>query len=182
MQGAQQVRAGPHGGHALLLFIAPPSHEELERRLRGRGTETEERVQRRLANAHAELAAAEATGFADAVIVNDNLEAAYLRFEAAIAAHVPDLITAPADNAATSGSAPAAQASPPASGAGTSAAMEAAAAAATAPPREEQAAGTKEYLRATVVPAVEAALLAVAAARPDDPLQFVIDHLQTSKL
>ena len=42
---------------AAYIFIAPPSVAELERRLRGRGTEAEEMIATRLANARAELAA-----------------------------------------------------------------------------------------------------------------------------
>lgn len=183
------MRAGPHGAHALLLFIAPPSLEELERRLRGRATETEERVQRRLANAHAELAASEEVGFADAVIVNDDLDAAYRRLEVAIAGHVPHLVPA-ADRAAPeagdSGPGPSADAAsaatPPPADAGPSAGSSAATGPSSSAATAEEPVGTKEYLRATVVPAVEAALLAVAASRPDDPLQFVIEHLQSSKL
>merc|ERR1712185_298990 len=41
---------------ARFLFVAPPKFEELEKRLRGRGTETEEKVQLRLKNARSELA------------------------------------------------------------------------------------------------------------------------------
>ena len=41
---------------AYFLFIMPPSMEELERRLRGRGTESEEAIQKRLVNAKGELA------------------------------------------------------------------------------------------------------------------------------
>jgi len=44
---------------ALMVFIMPPSLEELERRLRGRGTETEEAIQRRLARAKEEIPEAE---------------------------------------------------------------------------------------------------------------------------
>lgn len=58
---------------AKLVFIAPPSIEELERRLRGRGTETEEVIAQRLANAKGEM---EATKDYDFVIVNDDLERA----------------------------------------------------------------------------------------------------------
>jgi len=53
-----------------LLFIAPPSLEELERRLRNRGTETPEQIQRRLARAALEMDYR--TQF-DAIIVNDDL-------------------------------------------------------------------------------------------------------------
>lgn len=54
-----QVRGSVLGPSALLLFVAPPSMEELERRLRGRGTEEEDKVLKRLAGAKAELARAE---------------------------------------------------------------------------------------------------------------------------
>ena len=48
-----QVRAS--GLKAIFVFVAPPSGEELERRLRGRGTESDEQVQARLAAAKQEL-------------------------------------------------------------------------------------------------------------------------------
>jgi guanylate kinase len=56
-----------------VVFLAPPNVAELERRLRGRGTETEESVQRRLAIAQTELAAEPEC---DLVIVNDDVQAA----------------------------------------------------------------------------------------------------------
>jgi guanylate kinase len=55
LQGARQVRqAMPE---ALLVFLAPPSWEELVRRLTGRGTESPDVIERRLAKARIELAA-----------------------------------------------------------------------------------------------------------------------------
>ena len=68
IQGARQVRASEPG--ARLVFLAPPSWEELVRRLEGRGTEDEEERQRRLATARVELAAAEEF---DHVIVNEDV-------------------------------------------------------------------------------------------------------------
>ena len=62
---------------ALFVFIAPPSMEELEKRLRGRGTEKEESIQKRLANAAGEMAKTEVTGFFHLVIINDDLDRAY---------------------------------------------------------------------------------------------------------
>jgi len=59
------------------LFIAPPSHEELEKRLRGRGTESEESVQKRLANAMHEIMHLSKPGAVHHTIVNDDLEQAY---------------------------------------------------------------------------------------------------------
>ncbi|MGW4639706.1 guanylate kinase [Sphaerisporangium sp. NPDC004334] len=55
LQGARQVRESMP--EALLVFLAPPSWEELESRLRGRGTEPEDVIERRLAAGRVELAA-----------------------------------------------------------------------------------------------------------------------------
>jgi guanylate kinase len=55
LQGARQVRAA--APDALLVFLAPPSWDELVRRLSGRGTEPLDVIQRRLAVARVELAA-----------------------------------------------------------------------------------------------------------------------------
>jgi len=55
VQGARQVRRMMPD--ALLVFLKPPSWEELERRLRGRGTEPQEVIDQRLATAQIELAA-----------------------------------------------------------------------------------------------------------------------------
>ena len=55
LQGARQVRAAMP--EAQLVFLAPPSVEELQRRLVGRGTDDEETIRRRLAHADEELAA-----------------------------------------------------------------------------------------------------------------------------
>ncbi len=63
---------------AIQLFLAPPSVDELEKRIRGRGTEAEEAIQRRLKRAQEELAAQ--TEF-DAVIINDDLETALAELE-----------------------------------------------------------------------------------------------------
>ncbi len=58
---------------ALSVFLAPPSWADLERRLVGRGTESPEVMQRRLATARAELAAQDDF---DVVVVNRELESA----------------------------------------------------------------------------------------------------------
>lgn len=71
VQGALQVRDKFPG--ARLVFIAPPSFEELERRLRGRATDADDVIARRLANARGEMDAAEQY---DLVIVNDDLDVA----------------------------------------------------------------------------------------------------------
>ncbi|KXH68444.1 guanylate kinase, partial [Colletotrichum salicis] len=66
---------------ARYVFIAPPSEQELEKRLRGRGTEKEESVQKRLAQAKLELAYSNTPGVHDLIIVNDDLEKAYKTLE-----------------------------------------------------------------------------------------------------
>ena len=76
LEGARQVRNSLPD--AIQIFLAPPSVEELEKRIRGRGTEAEEAIQRRLKRAQEELAAQ--TEF-DAVIVNDDLETALAALE-----------------------------------------------------------------------------------------------------
>lgn len=68
LQGARQVRASLP--QARLVFIAPPSWDELVARLVGRGTETDEQRARRLSTAKDELAAADEF---DHIIVNDDL-------------------------------------------------------------------------------------------------------------
>lgn len=62
-----------YGDNALALFIMPPSHEELERRLRNRATDDEETVRRRLDKAEYEMSFAPRY---DITVVNDNLDTA----------------------------------------------------------------------------------------------------------
>jgi len=76
LEGARQVRRS--FPEAFQIFLAPPSFEELERRIRGRGTESEESIQKRLDRARAELAAQQEF---DAVVVNDDLETALAELE-----------------------------------------------------------------------------------------------------
>ena len=58
------------------ILILPPSEEELERRLRGRGTDSEEVIQLRLENAKKEMEFAKTKGKYEFTIVNDDLEKA----------------------------------------------------------------------------------------------------------
>jgi len=81
VQGALQVRASDPD--ALLVLLVPPTLAELERRLRSRGTETEEALARRLAVAETELGHADRF---DAVVVNDDLGTAVAAVAARIAA------------------------------------------------------------------------------------------------
>jgi guanylate kinase len=71
VQGAATLRAS--SVPALYVFVAPPSDAELERRLRGRGTDSQEAIARRLATARAELSR---RGEYDTVVINDDLDRA----------------------------------------------------------------------------------------------------------
>lgn len=64
--------------NARFLFLSPPSLEELERRLRGRGTETEDSLKRRMAQATNELEFSRQPGSHDKIVVNEDLESAYV--------------------------------------------------------------------------------------------------------
>lgn len=81
VQGAVQVRE--LDPDALLVFLAPPSRDELERRLRSRGTEDEAAILERMTEADRELAAADQF---DLVVVNDDVTRASERIIQAIAA------------------------------------------------------------------------------------------------
>jgi guanylate kinase len=71
VKGAEQVRAKVPD--AVLIFLAPPSMAELEGRLRGRGTEDDDRIARRLETAAWEITQQDRF---DHVVVNDDVERA----------------------------------------------------------------------------------------------------------
>ena len=71
VQGVDDLRG--QARDALYIFVDAPSFEELERRLRSRGGDTEETIEARLQAARIEL---ETTGLFDRVLVNDDIERA----------------------------------------------------------------------------------------------------------
>jgi len=71
-----------YGDEALAVFVQPPSVEELRKRLKGRETETDEKIQMRIAKAEHELSFASEF---DVVLINDNLEVAFAEAEKIIA-------------------------------------------------------------------------------------------------
>jgi len=81
VQGAATVRE--RMPEAVLVFLAPPSNEELARRLRARHTEGEEDLARRLAAAQGEM---DEAGWFDHVVVNDDVD----RAAAEVAAIIDD--------------------------------------------------------------------------------------------
>jgi guanylate kinase len=74
VQGALQVKQSMPD--AFMIFVLPPGDEELLKRLRRRGRDAEEAIQRRFAEAKREIETARRSGAYDAFIVNDDLERA----------------------------------------------------------------------------------------------------------
>jgi guanylate kinase len=82
VQGGQSIqRRYPE---AVLVFVLPPSMEELERRLRDRGTESEDAIRRRMLAARSELE--HGTRAYDYLVVNDSVDRAYADLEAIVTA------------------------------------------------------------------------------------------------
>jgi guanylate kinase len=79
LEGARQIEQTFPA--ALRIFILPPSWTELERRLRGRGQDSQEAIARRLKRAQQEM---DASGEFNLQIINDDLQEALNRIEAAI--------------------------------------------------------------------------------------------------
>lgn len=72
VQGAKALKANLGFGNT--VFILPPSRQELERRLTGRGSDSPETIARRLGVARSEV---EQAGWFNHIVVNDNLDTAY---------------------------------------------------------------------------------------------------------
>ncbi len=80
-QGARQIRAKEP--EAVSVFVLPPSMIELEKRLKGRASETDEVVRKRFAVAHVEI---EHYGLFDYLVVNDDLDTAFRHLEGIVLA------------------------------------------------------------------------------------------------
>ena len=84
LQGALQIKK--QYKDALLLFVMPPTAQELEKRLRGRGTETEDVIKKRLLRANEEAVGIENY---DYIVINDDLDECVERVHGIInAAHM----------------------------------------------------------------------------------------------
>lgn len=81
VQGADSLKKS-YGARCSTIFIAPPSIEILEARLRARGTDSEESIQRRMKNSREEMARA---GEFDHQLTNDDLDGTYLRLNRLVA-------------------------------------------------------------------------------------------------
>ncbi len=83
MQGARQVRQNL--AESVLIFVLPPDLATIEARLRGRSTDSEDIIQRRIADAMFQI---RACGEFDYLVVNDDLATAHDCFQAVIAAEL----------------------------------------------------------------------------------------------
>ena len=83
VQGARQIRE--RVPEAVKIFVIPPSLQALEQRLRGRGTDTEERIHSRLMRARGEYREAD---FYDYIVINDDPEVAAAELDAIITAEL----------------------------------------------------------------------------------------------
>ncbi|XP_044738274.1 guanylate kinase [Chrysoperla carnea] len=86
MEGVKQIRKTDL--NPITVFIKPPSLDELEKRLRSRGTETEETLTKRLNVARKEMEYGETPGNFHYVIVNDNLDKAYEVLKEAVVSEI----------------------------------------------------------------------------------------------
>lgn len=75
MEGVKQLKKSRLNPR--ICFIQPPDVATLERRLRGRGNDSEDSIQRRLAQAKNEIEYCKTEGKNDKVIINDDLDSAY---------------------------------------------------------------------------------------------------------
>ena len=93
VQGAEQVRAAMP--EAIQIFVLPPSIDALETRLRGRSTDSEEVIQKRMAEARVQLSRCNEF---DYLVVNDDLASAHDQFQAVLVGELcrrtrhPDLL------------------------------------------------------------------------------------------
>lgn len=82
-QGGQQIRASALGAHVVSIFVLPPSLPELERRLRGRGQDSDEVIAGRMQKSRSEISH---WAEYDYVLVNDDLDQTEERMRAILTA------------------------------------------------------------------------------------------------
>eukprot|EP01105_Mastigella_eilhardi_P009212 TRINITY_DN2189_c0_g1_i1.p2 TRINITY_DN2189_c0_g1~~TRINITY_DN2189_c0_g1_i1.p2 ORF type:complete len:157 (-),score=59.96 TRINITY_DN2189_c0_g1_i1:72-542(-) len=86
-QALKKLQGGSVDLPCLFVFIAPPSLQALEERLR-HGADSDEAVRTRLADAKAELELTNVPGFVDHLIINDDLDRAYNELRAIVLPYV----------------------------------------------------------------------------------------------
>ena len=79
-QGVKNIRKTDL--HPLFIYISPPSYEILEQRLRGRQTDSESAIEKRLKEAKESMEFSKEPGMYDHIVVNDQLDHAYQNLKA----------------------------------------------------------------------------------------------------
>lgn len=90
IQGVEQIKKSHL--NPIYIFNMPPTIEDLEKRLKKRGTETEETLGKRLEAAGREMAYGQAPGNFDIIIVNDDIDRAYEEFKNFVVASIQEQI------------------------------------------------------------------------------------------
>ena len=90
MEGVKQIKKTDL--EPLYVFIKPPDLKVLEERLRGRKTETEESLKRRLDRAAAEIEFGEIPGNFDLIVVNDDVDTVEKQMKDFLSPHVKALV------------------------------------------------------------------------------------------
>jgi guanylate kinase len=90
VQGHENVKKS--GLDCKSVFVAPPSLQELETRLRDRGTEAEDKIKVRLANAVNELSYGHTPGNFDEILLNDNLDEAFEKLSSLLRNWYPEFL------------------------------------------------------------------------------------------
>ncbi|KAK7506581.1 hypothetical protein BaRGS_00002056 [Batillaria attramentaria] len=91
INGVKSIKAADMKPRPRFIFVQPPSLEALKARLQGRGTETEESLQKRLATAQEALDYAKQPGSYDHVIINDDLDVAYEKLKGILIADITEI-------------------------------------------------------------------------------------------
>lgn len=79
LAGVKSIKSHVKSNDSRFIFIKPPCKVHLEARLRGRGSETEESLARRLARVDGDFEYAEKPGNYDLILVNDEFDCAYAK-------------------------------------------------------------------------------------------------------
>lgn len=87
MEGVKQLKKSRLNPR--ICFIQPPDVKTLEERLRGRGTDSEDAIQKRLAQAKNEIEYCKTDGKNDKVVINDDLDRAYKDLDEWVMADIP---------------------------------------------------------------------------------------------
>lgn len=161
VQGVQEVKNHPSAVKGMFVFVKPPSMQELEERLKKRGADSEEAIQKKLAAAQAEISAAAASDLFDKVIVNDDADRAYNELKEYLHNKLPATFTSPkllarkiSRNASHRD---------------------------RTPVKVDADMPVREYMQKHVVTILKRGMNALNEARPADPLQYLADYLVSHK-